>query len=108
MFKGAADQTISEVLNGVPVTLRFKWNTRFSFWSVSIYDRQNALIIAGLKLVRDFSLLSALQLETLNGDFIVAKLYGDWDYPRFDSLPSEFILAWLDPEDVEAFANGVI
>lgn len=108
MFKGASDQTISEVLNGVPVTLRFKWNTRFSFWAVSISDRQNGLIVAGLKLVRDYSLINSLQLEQLNGDLIMARLYGGWDYPTFDSLPSEFVLAWLDPEDLEAFANGAV
>lgn len=106
MLKGASDQYITEVLDGTPVILRFKWNTRFAFWSMSIYDRQNNPILMGVKLVRDFPLLGRLHLETVPGEFIVSRLYGDWDDLRFDSLPEEAALIWLSPEEVEDIKNA--
>lgn len=108
MYKGEPDQTIQEVLNGVPVTLRFKWNTRFKFWSLSIYSRDGDPIFTGVKLVRDFPLLERLRLRELDGDFVLARIYGDWDYPRFDSLPEEMAIVWLNGDEIEAVRNGTV
>lgn len=102
MFKGVADQTITDVFDGTPVSLRFMWNTRFQFWSVSIYDRQRNLIAGGLKLVRDYPMLGALKLEALPGEMFMIRMYGDWDYPKFTSLPEEFVLGYVSAEDLEA------
>lgn len=107
MYKGAADQQITEVLGGIPVILRFKWNTRFSFWSMSIYDRQSNPILTGIKLVRDFPLLDKLHLEEIPGDFTVVRLYGDWDDVPFDALPEEAAIVWWSPEEIEEIRNGI-
>lgn len=108
MYKGESDQTVNEVLDGTPVILRFKWNTRFSFWSMSIYDRQGEPLLMGIKLVRDFPLLDRLNLTNIPGDFTLVRLFGDWDYPRFDSLPEEGAIVWWSPEEIEAVKNGIV
>lgn len=108
MYKGEGDQQIQEVLNGTPVTMRFKWNTRFKFWALSIYTRENMPIVTGIKLVRDYPLLDRLRLDTLRGDLVVARLFGAWDYPEFTSLPEEMAIVWLDPDDIEAVKNGIV
>ena len=106
MFKGASDQYITEVFDGTPVILRFKWNARFEFWSVSIYDRQSNPLLMGVKLVRDFPLLGRLHLETVPGELVVSRLYGDWDDLRFDSLPEEAAVIWLSADEVEDLKNA--
>lgn len=108
MYKGEADQVIQEVLDGLPVLLRFKWNTRFSFWSLSIYDRQSVPILLGIKLVRDFPLLDALQLTDIQGDFTLVRLFGDWDAPAFDSLPEEAAVVYWTKDEIEALRNGIV
>lgn len=108
MFKGEADQVLTEVLGTLPVILRFKWNTRFSFWAMSIYDRQGTPLLSGIKLVRDFPLLDRLNLDTIPGEFTLVRLFGDWDTPRFDSLPEEGAIVWWSPEEIEALKNGII
>ncbi len=108
MLLNVSDQTLQESLNGVPVNLRFKWNQRFEFWSLNISHRDGTPIINGLKVVRDTALLQYLQLSDLDGEMLMSRLNGQWDYPTFDALASEVALIWLDPEDLEAIANGAI
>lgn len=108
MFKGVSDQIVTDVFDGTPVSLRFMWNTRFQFWSVSIFDRQRNLIAGGLKLVQDFPMLGSLALETLPGELYMVRMYGDWDYPRFNSLPEEFVVAYVSAEEMEALRNGTV
>lgn len=106
MLTSVTDQVLQESLNGVPVNLRFKWNTRFSFWSVNISHRDGTPIINGIKLVRDTPLISYLKLADLDGELLLSRLNGDWDYPTFNSINAEMAVVWLDPADIEAITNG--
>lgn len=108
MYKGAADQQITEVLDGTPVILRFKWNTRFNFWSMSIYDRQGLPLLMGIKLVRNFPLLDKLHLDTVPGDFAVIRRFGDWDDVPFEALPQEAAIVWLSAEEIEGIRDGAV
>lgn len=38
---GFTDQTLQAVFDDTPVTLRLRWNERFGFWSLGIYDRES-------------------------------------------------------------------
>jgi hypothetical protein len=45
-------------LDGVIYIFEFYWNERGSFWSLSIYDKNNNILIAGLRIVKNLNLLS--------------------------------------------------
>jgi len=44
------------VLDGVNYVLRIQWNTAGGFWSMSVYDANETLIRAGIKLVQWYPL----------------------------------------------------
>jgi len=43
-------------LDGRPYILEFRWNTRGSFWTMSISDRDETVLVSDLKLVIAFPL----------------------------------------------------
>jgi hypothetical protein len=45
-------------LDDVPYRFRFIWNTRFEFWSMSIFDREFTPIVQGIKVVLGYELIS--------------------------------------------------
>lgn len=52
-----ADFTEEVTLDERPYVLRFRWNTRGAFWVMSIFDRDNVLLVDGIKLVIGFPLI---------------------------------------------------
>jgi hypothetical protein len=51
-----ADFTEEVTLDERPYVLRFRWNTRGAFWVMAIYDRNNVLLVDGIKLVIGYPL----------------------------------------------------
>jgi hypothetical protein len=51
-----ADFTEEVTLDDRPYTLRFRWNTRGAFWVMAIYDRNEVLLVDGIKLVIGYPL----------------------------------------------------
>lgn len=98
---GLTDQTIHETLDGVPVTLRFVWNERFQYWTMSIYDRQQDPIIIGIKLVRDYKLIGRYSLSELAGDFIFYRTSGNSDEATVNSLGNDFELVYLSKGEAD-------
>lgn len=98
--QGQTDQTIHEVLDGVPVTLRIIWNERFKYWSMNIYNRQQALIIAGVKLVTNYKLIGRFNLSELAGDFVWIRISGDKTEADVNSIGNDYQLVYLS--EVEA------
>lgn len=99
---GLTDQTIHETLDGVPVTIRIIWNERFKYWTMNLYDRQLEAIITGVKLVRDYPLISRFNLSQLAGDFIFYRVSGEDDEAAFDSLGGAFELVYLSEVEINA------
>jgi len=99
--QGQTDQTIHETLDGVPVTLRFLWNERFQYWSMSIFDRQQDPIITGVKLVRDYKLIGNLNLAKLAGDFIFYRTSGYKEEADVNSIGFDFELVYLTKEEAD-------
>lgn len=98
--QGQTDQVVHEVLDGVPVTLRIIWNERFKYWSMNIYNRQQELIIAGVKLVVDYKLIGRFNLSELSGDFVFVRTSGDKLEADVNSIGYDFQLVYLS--EVEA------
>ena len=62
----------SIVLDGTAYVIRIQWNTVGEFWTMSIYDGNETLIRAGIKLVQWFPLLKQYNDAGLPpGDFVV-------------------------------------
>ncbi|QAX92343.1 structural protein [Pantoea phage vB_PagM_LIET2] len=99
-LKGETDQWIDETFGATPVSLRIKWNERFQFFTVSIYDRQRAPLIEGIKLSRDYPLIHTYQLPGIDGELYCYRSYGDKEKPAFDSFPDEFFLVYIDADDI--------
>jgi hypothetical protein len=53
-----ASFTEEVILDDVPYRLTFQWNSRGEFWSMSISDSNNILLLSGIKLVINFELIS--------------------------------------------------
>lgn len=68
-FSGLPDFSESVVLDKKVWILRFQWNSRFEFWTMSIAD-VSGLLIDGVRLVPNLMLLSCHAKDTLPaGDF---------------------------------------
>lgn len=72
-FRDSPSFTQSITLNGVEYILRFDWNTRGAFWSMSIYDNTETLILAGIRMVIGWPLLDSHTAITNipDGQFVV-------------------------------------
>lgn len=66
----------STVLTENEYLLNFKWNTRYEFWTMDIYDLEETAIHLGIKLVIGYPLLSqrALKNDSPPGDFWVIDI----------------------------------
>lgn len=99
---GFPDQTLNAVLDTTPVTMRAKWNERFGFWSLSIYDRERETILAGVKLVQNFPLTSQYSLDEFTGELFFLRMSGTKDRPDFDSLGGDHVLAYFTKDEINA------
>jgi len=68
------------VLDSVPYVFEFYWNNRGSFWSLTIYNKNNSLLIAGLKVVKNLNLLNNYgKIDALPAALLMAKSQADGD-----------------------------
>ena len=73
VMKDLASFTEETVLNGVEYSLRFDWNVRGEFWSMTIADRNGNVILSNKRLVIGYPILENHHaLEGLpDGEFVV-------------------------------------
>lgn len=100
------EQTIHDVLDGVSVTLKVRWNERFGYWTMNIYDRQQSIIISGIKLSRGVMLIDPYNVDSLAGDFIFIRDSGEKEEADFSSLGRDFTLIYLTGAEVNAIQSG--
>jgi len=69
-------------------TFKFNYSTRQSRWYLSIYDVENVLLVAGLKLVANFPLLKYYKFRDgmPQGDLIVMCTTADTAPPTLNEL----------------------
>jgi hypothetical protein len=53
--------TVDVVLDGAKLTFAFLWNTRASFWAMSISDANGTVLVSGVRLVCFYPLLTQYQ-----------------------------------------------
>lgn len=104
---GLPDQTLHATLDGQPVTIRLLWNERFKHWTMNLSDRQGAPIIAGVRLTRDYPLISRFNLSSLAGDFIFYRLSGSKVSADFDSIGYDYDLVYLSKDELDVIQSYI-
>ncbi|RYM52011.1 hypothetical protein BSQ97_14855 [Serratia proteamaculans] len=97
---GLTTQTMQATFDGYPVTLKLKWNERFGFWSLGVFDRESNPILAGIKLVQDFPLIGGFHLTQFGGELLFLKVNGDKDRPDLESIGGDHILLYIEKDEV--------
>ncbi|CAI2787775.1 Uncharacterised protein [Serratia ficaria] len=97
---GLTTQTMQETFDGYPVTLKLKWNERFGFWSLGIFDRESNPILSGIKLVQNFPLMGDFHLTQFGGELLFLKVNGDKDRPDLESIGGDHILLYIEKDEV--------
>lgn len=103
---GFVDQLSDVSIGNQTFTIRVKWNERFGFWSMSIYDRESSPIATGLRMVRNSSLIGFLGLSQFDGDFIFIRNYGDKDEADFESIGGDFTLVYVSGDEIDAIVSS--
>lgn len=90
-FSDTASFTQEVTLDGTPFNLKLVFNTRGEFWTLSISDVENVVIVSGIKLVLDFALLTAYQhiVALPPGNLIVNDPSGNRDRPAFGDFTGD-------------------
>ncbi|WP_158782504.1 hypothetical protein [Pantoea sp. BAV 3049] len=99
---GFPSQSVDIAIGNQTYTLRTKWNERFSFWSLSIFDRESTAIVTGIRMVRDYPLIGYLSLSQFDGDFVYLRAYGTKEEPDFDSMGTDFTLVYVTGDELDA------
>lgn len=86
-------------------TARIKWNQRFSFWSLSLYDRESGLIAGGIRMVANSPLIGFLNLSEFDGDFLFIRNCGEKAEPDFHSTGDDFSLIYLTRSEIDEFIS---
>lgn len=47
-------QTFSSIINEVRYDFKINWNSRFSFWTISVNENEGIKIVAGVDILRPF------------------------------------------------------
>lgn len=104
-IQGYTDQTLQAVFDATPVSLRARWNERFGFWSLGIYDRESVPIITGVKLIQDFPLLKRFNLDQFTGDLYFIRINGTKVRPDIESLGGDHILVYASEDEINELVS---
>ncbi len=86
-FKEPAAFQQQITLTSVIFILYFRWNAMNEYWVMNIYDRNDAAILLGVKIVTNFDLTAQFSAITGMplGDIVCQNILGLWDtIQRFD------------------------
>jgi len=100
-IKDNPNHSLKIELEGLLYKLDFIYNTINDFWSMSIFDENDNLILAGIKLVANYPLIS--QYNKLKGDFICQISDLKASVGRNSFLSGEAVLLYLTEAEIEAF-----
>ena len=83
-------------LDGVTFRLRLKFNSRDAAWYLSIFNADDVLIRAGIRVVSDWILNRLIVEGGPAGDIITVNLDGTIDVPDADQLGSDVTLSYIE------------
>jgi len=57
LLPDTTDQLVDVVLSDNPYTLRVLWNETFGYFSLSVFEREGAVIVENIKMVKNYPLI---------------------------------------------------
>ena len=102
-FKDLPSFTEEVTLDNTPYILRFDYNAREGAWSISFYDREQAPLIIGVKLVIFYELISNYPDRGLPpGELWVFDASGNPTPPgREDFVNDRLVLLYYQEDEIE-------
>jgi hypothetical protein len=102
---GFPSQSTDFTIGASTFTARVRWNERFLFWSLSLYNRDSALIIGGVRLVSTVPLLGSFKLDEFDGDFFFIPTTQERSDPSFDSIGGNYSLIYLTRSEINELVS---
>jgi len=95
-----ADHTADITIADTPYTLRMLWNDQFSYWALSLYDRNDDPVILNVKIVPNYPLIGRYRRTEFAGDLYFMHSAGKTYDPGFDDVGgvTGYGLYYYDPE----------
>lgn len=89
---------IDVVLSGKTLTLVFRWNEEFEFYTMDVFSRGLDLILKGIKIIKNAPLIGKYAKMELPpyGDLFVQDTGTNSDQPSLETFGERFILIWAD------------
>lgn len=97
---GFPSQSTDFTIGASTFSARVSWNEHFSFWSLSLYNRDSALIIGGVRLVSTVPLLGSFKLDEFDGDFFFIPTTQEMSEPAFSSIDGNYSLIYLSRSEI--------
>lgn len=79
VLAGVGDYLFSMTLDDVPLVFRFKWNGRLERWTLTIYDENENVIVAGRAVVNGIDLIGQYNDSRLPPGKLIAVSADDTD-----------------------------
>lgn len=93
---------MSVTLDGVLYYLSFEWNERGSFWTMTIADQNQVILVAGVRMVTNIDLLLRHKNIGLpKGVFILLDTSGKNQDPAADNFGSTVLLFYREEGTVD-------
>jgi hypothetical protein len=91
-------------LDGRTYTLHVHWNERESAWYMDVHDAEDVVLVAGIKLVASFPLLSSYHAREWcpAGEIMIVDVEGNFDtaHTDFDGLGVRYRVMYLTADEV--------
>jgi hypothetical protein len=92
--------TVDHDLDGTLYRFKVNWNERGQFWTIGIYQPDDTPIVAGVKIVSNYSLFTRYPDPLLPPQNIYCiDSTGSGEEPGADNLGNDFIIVYGLPED---------
>lgn len=82
--------------------LYFDWNVRDEHWSMTIRDKNENVLVAGIKIIADYELISMYRyLDIPQGYLVAADTSGQGLDPGFDDFGTRVLLMYFSPDEID-------
>lgn len=100
-FNNSSSFIESVTLDNKIFELHFDWNVRDEHWTMTIRDKNNQVIVAGIKIVANYELISMYRyLDVPPGYMMAADMSGQGLDPGFDDFGTRVLLMYISESEI--------
>jgi len=110
LFQETTDQLLDVVLSDNPYTLRVLWNEIGGYFSLSVYEREGAVILENIKMVKNYPLIGRFKDDRLPvGELFFIDNKNKNERALYTSIGTgDYSLVYFVPDVVTAIESIVI